>query len=265
MNAERAFEFEPGMSAYVDGHAKPVIVTLVDSPDRGMWASFRDARIYVSMRDCGPGLEHAGTRGMLLQQYRDRSGHTTAFARFASAIGCWVVDAIESSEDRFVGEGLTEGAAIMNALTRLARARRPVNAYESYIAGEEPDGWPGGPTLTSADAVAVTPKPHPDARAFVAGAGPLESIRVERDPRSIEERLAAVEARLAELCGPSSELPEVGRRVRVGFLDNDVMTGTVARVDDSDESFLLTNGKRSDTWVRLAAVSSWQYIEARAR
>lgn len=117
------YVFEPGMSVRVIGHANPVLVTMVDNRDHGMWTSFQDARLYVSIRDCTADLDHPGTRGLLLQQYRDASGNPDAVA-IRDDGSDWIVDRDPASTySPVVGRGESEGAAILDALTRLAAER----------------------------------------------------------------------------------------------------------------------------------------------
>jgi hypothetical protein len=136
------YKFEPGMRVCVAEDCAGIIsgvevatgsgVTMyrVLEPD-GSWGWWGPHRLTAD-------LDHPGTRGLLLQQYRDASGHAEATPVFlGDAYGGWIVDHDPTGDGPEGGNGESEGAAILDALTRLAADRARESEQAKSVEGSE--------------------------------------------------------------------------------------------------------------------------------
>lgn len=132
------YVFEPGMRVtWVDGAGSCLVVRVdpddIQRPLKVM--TDHDSTTWLDREELSgviADIDHPGTRGLLLEQYRRASGHALAYAAFyedADEDGPWAVCPGLPGTDGFgsgVGQGESEGAAILDALTRLAAERETI-------------------------------------------------------------------------------------------------------------------------------------------
>lgn len=130
------YTFEPGMFIVYAG--KPKLIMSISSAGNLVTLSDTGNPLHLGASDVLADIDHPGTRGLLLAQYREASGHEAAGSERVRDSGEWWVlaDPFDDPEQRPpVGCGESEGAAILDALTRLA-ASKAAAVVEAVVDGD---------------------------------------------------------------------------------------------------------------------------------